>query len=108
MIENDPETALKQAIPKSVSSQFPLEVQKNIEREVSLQEKIEIVHYDDFEKGVGAYKYYLASNNKKKELFSAGQIQQIIPQSTVRVAGYQLDNKVVAHAKNINVNTTFL
>lgn len=100
LMENDPGAALQTIKLKSLAGQVPLEVKDDVEKSVTVDSVLTVLHVDDFEKKEGKFVYFLQSQsgNTQKVLRPIANISRFKPGSMVQVQGYELENTILSSA----------
>ena len=96
LIDKDPATAFLAFLPPSLVDKFPREIQSDIERFVTLDAEIEILHVDDFDNQKAIYQYFLRTKDAVLEFHPIGSIGHMQSGTRVRLNGFQLGEKIVA------------
>lgn len=95
LVEKDPETFLRTALPKKIKEKFSPEIQKNIEEEVKLEGELHILHKDDFKNRISKNFYYLnTKEGKKYQLYFIGEGPSLFSGTKVKVHGIKIENKI--------------
>lgn len=92
VIENDPTTFLRVAVPKNLKSEALSEVAGDVEEEVTLQGTLEIYELDDFGKGEAKREHQLLTADGNRYKLRFAQREPIAKSGDkVKVKGYRLD-----------------
>lgn len=91
----NPAEILDNALPSSILQALPSGVGQWLERSVTLEGKLEVVHGDDFVHKTSSESYFLGSGTDHLALNFVEGHPAVITGSTVRVRGVQVDKSVV-------------
>jgi hypothetical protein len=99
-LKTNPAALHEELLPASIRQDMPVEALEYVEKPLSIDGKIEVTSFDDFEKKTSWEEYTLVVENPgadtKYELYAA-QNQELAP-GTGEVQGYVLGNAVVAES----------
>jgi M6 family metalloprotease-like protein len=108
LAETNPEAFLRNAIPQMRRSALPVAAQAEVEQEVKLTGKIDVIQIDDFEDPKNSKLVYsFTSSGTKKSLRVVGDdTPAMISDSTARVNGYQLGETIVTRSSSDGLSVT--
>lgn len=93
VIENDPESFLRVAIPKKLKTETLIEVAEDVEEETIIEGTVEMFEYDDFDKGIAKKEHHLKTgDNKSYKLKFAQKEPAVKSGDRVKVKGYQIES----------------
>ena len=99
LMEENPSVFLKVTIPKHIKGEFPSEITSNIEDEVEVEGSLDVLHSDNFDKGLSKFYYFLkdASGNRFS-LHFVGEGPMLLTGSRIRVKGMKLADKIAVES----------
>lgn len=95
LVDSDPGQVLRLALPGGVRAAFPASVQKKLEREVSEEGVLTVIHVDMPGEGIDRFLYTLKTTKGERTLHFAGAPTTLLTGSRIRVKGIALDDDIV-------------
>ena len=91
IMEIDPASAIKLALPKGLQDGLPTSIQMQLEQQVEIEGKLEVLHQDFEDSGQSRYLYFLRSQSEKKiSLHFPAQAPRLLTGSQVKIKGLVL------------------
>ena len=107
LIRSNPQIFFAIKMKKEDRAKFPLAVQANIEKEVTLEGETEVLHFDDFKNPKNSRnEYYLKTSAGKIRLYPTSPLH-FISGTKIRLTGYQVDTMLAydSSADNLQIMT---
>ena len=95
LLDTDPNSILRLAVPAGIRAAFPVEAQRVIEREVEAEGVLQVIHVDMPGKEVDHYWYFLKTAQGTRPLHFAKRPTRLLTDSRIRVKGIGLDADIV-------------
>lgn len=94
LMESDPGAVLRLALPPGIRSAFPAGIQRHLEREVTEEGVLRVLHVDMPGQEVDRYLYLLKTPTGQRSLRFAGKPTQLLSDSRIRVKGIRLGDSI--------------
>lgn len=104
LIEENPAAFLRIALPSSIRDQFSDELKGDIEEEVTLEGKLEVLHTDNFEQKTSKNHFSLVTDNTEhiSLYFADRQPEYVSSGAKVKLRGVKMENKMAIESTNID------
>ncbi len=101
-VNNDPRIISVYMLPEDARKELSKLGGNCVESLVDIEGRLEILHYDYFEEGIGRDEYVLVTDdNQRFNLHPVyGLDRQFLPGSRIRVRGLRIDNEIVFDSKD--------
>jgi M6 family metalloprotease-like protein len=102
-MQTDPKAALQLFLPENEQPSVANVTRNCLEKKVTLEGTLEVIHKDDIDEKKSEYRYTLITNEGRVKLYPAGELPETLSSGAkIRVNGYQLDNNMVVDINKPN------